>query len=164
MKRIATHTMVFLLASLFLLSFTGIRMLIHHCLGCETTDIALFAFAYDDCDATHHTHAGSATCHFPASDDHRHGCCEAHDEAHEDACGNCCETEVRYLKNDYQVPQEKSEPRLTPVMVAVLTPFLIPSEEDQALPGMLDGHSSNSGPPRPVGREFVIYTHRLKIS
>jgi len=159
-KKATTYTMAYLLATMFLLSFTGIRMLIHHCLSCNTTDVALFSFAADECDI--HQHHNEAVCHIPVSGEAGSGCCETEHDEEGDACGQCCKTEVHYLKNDYQVSQERNEQRIEPVVVAVLTSIYVDSDE-QPIPGKQHNHFTNTDPPKPVGRDFLIFANQLKI-
>ena len=159
--------MIFSLAAIFLLSFTGIRMLIHHCLSCETTDILLFASANKDCGAIHHNHHNhneDAVCHISLNHDEAIACCVGDDEHDHNSCENCCKTEVHYLKNDYEVFQERSEQRIEPVVVAVLVNLFVPAIEDDLPAGHPFNHYTSTDPPQPVGREFVIYTHQLKIA
>lgn len=164
MKRIATYTMVFLLASMFLVSFTGIRLLIHQCLACDSTDIALLGFAAEDASDLHNKHAGEAVCHLPLETAEDPACCESHEHDHADHCGDCCETEVHYLKNDYKVSLEKMEVRVMPIEVAVLIHNLLPAPEGDAPAVIKHRARPDNAPPRIAGRDFVIYSHQLKIS
>ncbi len=165
MKKIATNILVFSLAGIFLMSFTGVRMLIHHCLSCDTTDVALFSFTGGDCDALHHKHTESAACHIPVSGEDATACCAAkHDDDHDDACGNCCKTEIHYLKNEYQVPQERNEHKIEPVVLAILIPLYLSIDDFEPFNDLALGQTSNADPPKPVGRDFVIFSHQLKIA
>lgn len=152
--------MAYLLATMFLLSFTGIRMLIHHCLSCNTTDVAIFTFATDECSI--HKHHDEAVCHFPVTGESLSVCCEEEHNPEEDACGNCCKTEVHYLKNDYQVSQDRNEQRIEPVVVAVLTSLYVDYIE-KPTSGKQHNHFTNTDPPKPVGRDFLIFANQLKI-
>lgn len=165
MKKIATNILVFCLAGIFLMSFTGVRLLIHHCLSCDTTDVALFSFAGGDCDALHHKHAENTACHIPETGEETGACCvpeNAND--HNDPCGNCCKTEIHYIKNEYQVPQERHEHRIEPVVLAILIPLYLSVEDYLPLNDLFSDKRSNADPPKPVGRDFVIFSHQLKIS
>ena len=152
--------MAYLLATMFLLSFTGIRMLIHHCLSCNTTDVAIFSFAGGECDM--HQHHAEAVCHMPVSGEAGSGCCETEHDEEGGACGQCCKTEVHYLKNEYQVSQERNEQRIEPVVVAILTPLYLDLVEDP-LPSNQYIQFTNTDPPKPVGRDFLIFANQLKI-
>ncbi len=153
--------MAYLLAAMFLLSFTGIRMLIHHCLSCNNTDVAIFSFATDKC-SIHHANE-EAVCHIPPSGEANSGCCETAHDAGDDDCGHCCKTEVHYLKNDYQVSQERNEKRIEPVVVAILAPLFLLQDAD-LLPGkQMIRQFANSDPPKPAGRDFLIFIQQLKI-
>ncbi len=156
--------MVFSLAAIFLLSFTGIRMLIHHCLSCETTDVFLFASVSRSCDDIHHSHHEKTVCHINIDGNEPISCCAGDDEHNHNSCENCCKTEIHYLVNEYEVYQERSEQRIEPVVVAVLVNLFVPSNEDEFSAGHSFNHYADTDPPQLVGREFVIYTHQLKIA
>lgn len=162
MKKLATNTLVFTLAAIFLMSFTGVRLLIHHCLGCDTTDIALFSLATDD---LHHRHAEAASCHIDFGDESNSSCCPVdHSNDHEQSCENCCKTEVHYLKNDYEMQAERSEKRIEAPVLAVLFHFVAPSVTNELPSKLSEQYFTDSGPPTPVGRDFVIYAQHLKIA
>jgi hypothetical protein len=167
LKQLATYTMVFSLAAIFLLSFTGMRMLIHHCLSCETTDILLFAYSANQCASVHHNHHDhndNAVCHINLNHDEAIACCEGDGVLDHNSCENCCKTEFHYLKNDYDVYQERSEQRIEPVVVAVLVNFFVPVVDDELSTGHSFNQYTNTDPPQPVGRDFIIYTHQLKVA
>ncbi len=164
-KKIATNILVLLLAGIFLMSFTGVRMLMHHCLSCDTTDVALFGFAGSDCDALHHKHAENTACSIPVHGEDVGACCASgHSHNHNEACGNCCKTEIHYLKNDYQVSQERNEHKIEPVVLAVLIPIQLSLDTFNTTRDLTLGQLSNADPPNPVGRDFVIFSHQLKIA
>ncbi len=163
--RLARQLMALVLASLFLVSFTGISLLIHHCLACDTTDIALPWVSADEACAMHERHTETASCHLPAGAGHDSECCDI--PLHEDnsSCGSCCESEVRYLKTDYEVAHEKTVLRVLPVETTMLTHHENVVEDVVAGPptsGLFI--RSDRPPPKPVGRAFVIYSHQLRIA
>ena len=180
MKKVLTYALAFSLASIFLVSFTGIRLLIHHCLSCDTTDIALLGLSADATAAMHQRHTQSATCQI-APGEADHGTCElpmGEADTHEGAlpatccdtghdgsghCGDCCQTEVHYLKTEYEVPREKVENRIQPVQLAlVITNFFQDVDEPES-PLTTQRITPDRAPPKPVGRDFVIYAQHLKI-
>ncbi len=167
MKRLALHTVSFSLAAIFLLSFTGVRMLMHHCLSCEVTDVALMGFGGGNPEALHNFHvASSSVCNIDDDwQDVDHTCCSHAPDEHTEACHGCCQSEVRYLKNDYQISQERSPSRVEPVaqpaineLRAVVSPLM--QHLAFSPPGNLDDEAP---PPNPTGRDFVIFAHQLKI-
>ena len=164
LKKLATYTMVFSLAAIFLMSFTGIRMLIHHCLSCDTTDVFLFANAGRSCDDIHHNHHENAVCHIDIHADEPLSCCAGDDEHDHDSCVNCCKTEIHYLVNEYEVYQERSEQRIEPVVLAVFLNLFLSIDDDDITAVSSPFFNDNPDPPKPVGRDFVIYAHQLKIS
>ncbi|MDR4988818.1 MAG: hypothetical protein RG741_08295 [Bacteroidales bacterium] len=164
MRSVLKHSLAFLLAFIFLLSFTGVRMLIHHCLSCETTDVAIMAFGSRECDDWHHGEAQQGVCHLPATGNAVTDCCTTHEHNEGEACGNCCKTETHYIKTEYTLTQERNEQRIEPVVFSVLYTLLLADET------VLPAHNNpgsfihNSDPPRAVGRDFVIFAHQLKIA
>lgn len=181
-----THILALVLASIFLVSFTGIRLLIHHCLSCNTTDIALLGLAADASASMHQRHAQEATCHVVPGEDAAASCelpvsgsdsplvaklsleavpgscCDtAHDgSAH---CGDCCHMEVHYLKTEYEVPREKVEYRILPVQLDLAFTLLQNVVEQLESPLKLSYVTPDRAPPKAVGRDFVIYAQHLKI-
>ena len=162
MKKIAKNTLAFTLAAIFLMSFTGVRLLIHHCLGCDTTDIALFSLVTED---LHHRHAEATTCHIDLHDAGHSGCCPIdHSYDHEHSCENCCKTEVHYLKNDYEMQTERNEKRIEAPVLTVLFHFMAPNILEILPSKLSEQYFTDSGPPKLVGRDFVIYAQHLKIA
>ncbi len=176
-KTIGKHIISYLLASMFLVSFTGMRLLIHHCMACDTTDVALLGLHPEDIDAMHRDHAGKGTCAIPVNDaaaascgilpDDAEGatCCDNHDVPGDQGCGDCCQSEVHYLRAEFEVTPDKQEPRLEPVLLTLL-PRLLNHERfvaDEAQTMTLPVVDERP-PPRLTGRDFVIYAHHLKIS
>ncbi len=152
MRKWFRHIVAMLLAFMFLVSFTGIRMLIHHCMSCETTEYAFAINAEDCCGGIHHHH--EAACSHEPSDEH--GACglaDTHD---------CCETEIQYLKNDYQIAQERLVPKVVPVEM-VATPLDLSgfwTEPPVLTP--IDINTLDSPPPKFTGRDFILFTNQLK--
>lgn len=160
--------MALLLAGLFLLSFTGIRLMAHHCLGCETTGI-VFASSPNACCGTVHQHENdkpesSSCCHsggetskdgLPSSGNSPSSC---------DAEQGCCDFEVIYLKNDFEVTQDRVVVRIASPITAALFMF----SDDVAGPALdrlFESYPSfEHPPPRLSGRDFLLSTHQLKVS
>jgi len=42
MQNFIKHILTWVLAGIFLVSFTGLRLLIHHCMACESSEVYLF--------------------------------------------------------------------------------------------------------------------------
>ncbi len=152
MKKWFRHIIAILLAFMFLVSFTGIRMLIHHCLSCDTTEYAFALQAEDCCGGIHHHH--EAACCEVADD--MEGACDMQESNH------CCETEIQYLKNEYQVAQERLLPKVLPVEMAALP---LDFSNLQPEPSVLKSTGNITfipPPPKLTGRDFVLFTHQLK--
>ncbi len=176
-KTIGKHIITYLLASMFLLSFTGMRLLIHHCLACDTTDVALLGLHAEDAEAMHRDHAEggtcaipiddaeAGTCHIPFDDAEGLSCCDTHDRHSDRGCGDCCQSEIHYLRAEFEVTTDKQEPRLEPVLITLL-PSLINTTrfEPEESAKLTKPVTDERPPPRLTGRDFVIYAHHLKIS
>ncbi len=186
MKKVLTHILALVLASIFLVSFTGIRLLIHHCLSCDTTDIALMGLGVDATTSMHQRHAREATCHIVPGEDTTASCelpvcgtdfplvaklsleavpgscCDTGHDGYA-YCGDCCQTEVHYLKTEYEVPREKVENRIQPVQLALAITTLFHVVDQPDTPLALHRITPDRAPPKPVGRDFVIYAQHLKI-
>ncbi len=157
------QTTALLLAAFFLVSFTGMRLLVHHCMGCDTTGI-VFAAAQPDCCG----HAGKAD---PMDGAGETACCALPGPAAEPpACGlngpdGCCRIEVVYLKNDAELASERPVVRVEAPALVVLHALasgegLLTDRE----PESLSGTSKTDPPPRLTGREFILFSHHLKIA
>ncbi len=165
MKKLATNILAFTLATIFLMSFTGVRLLIHHCLGCDTTDITLFSLAAEDCNSMHHKHTEATTCHISFDGDGHTGCCPGDDnDDPANSCQNCCKTEVHYLKKDYDMQPERNEKRIEAPVLAVLFHFVAPYIPEELPSNLSQQNHTDTEPPTPVGRDFVIYAQHLKIA
>ncbi|MFW5707852.1 MAG: hypothetical protein ACOCX0_02160 [Bacteroidota bacterium] len=158
MKKITTTILSLLLATTFLLSFAGIRLLLHHCVACETTDVNLFVQNADCC--THSNGSASdASCELPAEG--TASCCAS--QTSEEQCDNCCEDEIVYLKNDYELNKERNQVKVEPVALQLeLSPInlLQQTVETTDEPAFV-----NYIPPPPsyVGKAFVLFTRQIKI-
>lgn len=163
MRQFAKHTMIFLLSLIFLVSFSGIRMLVHHCLSCETTDIAILAFSSENTRSLHQKHMEESSCNLPSPGEEIHTCCDANDHQHEE-CHDCCKSEEHYLKTDYKISHDKPEVRVVPTELILLTSLVLPAEHTKPLTTSERLFYPDRAPPRPAGRDFVIYSHQLKIA
>ncbi len=149
-----------MLAGLFLVSFTGVRLIIHHCMACDVSALYVFADARSCCENPGTYNAECTVC--TVSVDEYSSCCS--EENPENSCENCCDNEVVYVKNDYEVSHERQVPRVEPVLVDAeafthsFFPFHFEIRDEQYLfPSTVDP------PPRKVARDFVIFTHQIKI-
>ncbi len=162
---------------MFLVSFTGMRLLIHHCMACDATDVALLGLQAEDPEAMHRDHAKdgtcaipiddaeAATCHIPLDDTEGVSCCYTHGDHSDNGCGDCCQSEVHYLRAEFEVTPDKHEPRIEPVMITLhpgLTQaaWFVPEMSANLIMPVVNERP----PPRMTGRDFVIYAHHLKIS
>jgi hypothetical protein len=149
-----------LLTVMFLVSFTGLRLLIHHCSGCDTSNI-LFASESVSC----------CSVESPSKDPNSNSieglsCCT---ESVSTTCGirserGCCDVEMIYLVEGYQgllhKPTEKPEISIHYNLSDIPTDIF-----DQCI----SSHSYCETPlidppPRLVGKAFILYTHHIKIA
>ena len=101
MKKQLNILLALTLALNILLSFAGIRMLVHYCFQCDDVEYALFIDTGHDCCNLEHKHnhdegSESDCCSLP----------DSHDADH-NHCDNCCKTELRYIQNEYKAANEK---------------------------------------------------------
>ncbi len=149
------------LATIFLVSLTGIRLLIHHCMACDTKEISLVAYADDCCDhhQENHAHHGTNSCSFPLTGEK--SCC-----AESGQCGmdeDCCKDEVIYLVKDYELSHERQTIRVEAVMIAIHADLNFLSLFNDLEKEFFTPHNYAEPPPRIVGKDFILFTHQIKI-
>lgn len=163
MKRILTHSLAFMLAGMFLISFSGMRFILHHCLSCETVDFLIAGRAVDFCEDPH-------SCHFPGTN-HAHeampgsACCTLGDP-HAAGCAlgvECCITEDVTMEPPEVVVQERPAYQIQPVtlLLAFVTEGGLFFLDETTTVGE---DATWADPPwKPSGREFIIFSHQLKF-
>jgi hypothetical protein len=155
-----------LLTGIFLVSFTGLRLLVHHCAGCGTSELVIIGDASDCCmnpseDAFDFLIAGAD---LDTETSEPMACCAATAQS----CGltgqeSCCDFESMYLKADLKLMVEKPLPRLDmPVseLAAIFTAMMCFSAVASS---PLAADYFIDPPPRLAGRDFVLYAHQLKF-
>lgn len=160
MQKFGKHILTLILASLFLVSFTGIRLLIHHCTACDTSAMYVFADVRSCCDTPFIPGSENTSCSINTNES---GSCCA-EEKPEDSCENCCDNEVVYVKKDYEVSHERQVPRVNPVQVdaGVFSYSLLPTHLKDTCDKFLFP-STVDPPPGKVARDFILFTHQMKI-
>ena len=164
MKRLLNHILALVLASMFLVSFTGIRLLVHHCMSCDTVDVIFASYSGDDCNDIHLRH--KLMVHEQGEGQHGKSCCsgEQHHEASCSHSGNCCQTEELFIRNDEVVAHERIVYQLHPLEQMHTLPsetFLQPAGE---LTALTQGDTrSTDPPPKLTGRKFIIFSHQFKF-
>lgn len=160
MQKFTKHIMTLLLAGLFLVSFTGVRLLIHQCMACDTSAMYVFADAKSCCEDPTTPNTEHTACAINANE--QGSCCS--EENTEGTCENCCNNEVVYVKNDYEVAHERQLPRVEPVLVdaevfthSIFSIHFNVRGENYLFPSTVDP------PPRKVAKEFLLFAHQLKI-
>lgn len=167
MKTILTYILSLLMAFMFLVSFTGMRMLIHHCFACESTEVlAIGMSTNEDLEDIHHTHHEDNGCHLPAenaiSAEAEEKCCHGDQECHDAHCGYDCDSEVEYFRNDYELTQERQEIRIPPPEALYVEADLFPVlAGTDPLPAVIPKPQKDI-PPRLAGRDFIIFSRQLK--
>lgn len=155
-KKIITISLSLLLATTFLMSYTGMRLLIHHCMSCDTTGLAMFSQQQSCClDAQQDD--GMILCDITTASA---SCCTASEDS---ACENCCSEEVVYLKKDFEFSNDRQQPRIEAVPVDV-TADLFGDEilhSDQS--NQVVSFNNTDPPPKLTGKAFVLFGHQLKI-
>jgi hypothetical protein len=156
-KNAIRHTMAILLAGFFLVSFTGVRLLVHHCLGCNLTEVAIAGIQHDCCQTN--------------QDGDEHTCCtkNGHQSGSNNACNieygeGCCDLETIYLKGDFELISERTTIKIETPVVAALD-VAVETIADSGFNVFNQGAATfEEPPPRLTGRDFVLYSHQLKIS
>jgi hypothetical protein len=165
MKKLLHHIAAIILAGLFLVSFTGIKMILHHCLSCNTTEYSLISQFIGCCDqqATHLPGTSESSC--CTSNDGQNDLCVINNKKNiATHCDNCCENEVVYIKNDYDVSSERQEIRVLPLVIAVI-PALTNEFQLSVFSNSITSFSETfQPPPKLAGKDFVLYSHQLKVS
>lgn len=160
MYRILRSILSLLLAATFLVSFTGVRLLVHQCMGCETSEIVFAGEAVSCCASS------QADLHLLQQAEGNSSCCAIPGSKSCSIPGEsaCCDIEVVYLKGDFQIAKR---------MITDHTEFL--SLDDLTSPSTnvfdmgivktsLVGFSYIDPPPRMVGKAFVFFAHHIKIA
>ncbi len=182
-----------LLACSFLVSFTGMRLLVHHCAGCGTSEVVFMGDASACCmnpsdgsvayllAGTYNPSAGNGT---DAETDKRAslGCCAdagaiygADTEASLSCCAaaaqscglsgqqGCCNFESIYLKADLKLTVEKPLPRVEVPVSDIAVLFPALLGLTSFASPLLATNFAIDPPPRLTGRDFVLYSHQLKF-
>lgn len=150
---------VFILGIIFLISATGVLIFNSHCScsGNEQVSVYVSPETCEDNFHVHHTHdeGGEEVC-TTAGD--CHDC-----SSHNDACG-CNTPDVRYLKLNNQVVNEKVRiEKIQPIQLRVLeeiTVFLYNFEGDSEKSGL---NYIDPPPHFQTSADFLIHIHKLKI-
>ena len=156
MQNFLKHILTWVLAGIFLVSFTGLRLLIHHCMACESSDIYLFAQVDDCCEHHNHEHNSENTCSL--NSDGSVSCCADKDSQ----CENCCENEVVYIMNDYEVLVERQQFKVEPFEFEVASILLNDLYENHRRENKQGFSDSFIPPPKWVGKDFILFSHQLK--
>ncbi len=164
MNRIFTHSLALMLAGMFLLSFSGMRFILHHCLSCETTDVLIAGQAVDHCEDTHSRHLQGT--HHPHEPMPESACCPIGDQ---DAAGcsheaECCITEDLSMHPPEMVAQERMGYQIQPLalLLAFMPAHGLLFSDDPTAPARVD--ATWADPPwKRSGRQFIIFSHQLKI-
>ncbi len=158
MGKLFRNVLLIFLGAVFLLSFTGLRLLLHSCMGCSTSEMHLFAVDEGCCAAFEQDLAVDFLC---SVDTKTISCCS--DVMPEADCSNCCEDKVVYLINDYELLNKKSEVHIgSQLLVRIIANAELMNFDPRQI------HASfpvNYYPPPPayVGRDFILFSHQIKI-
>ena len=162
MKRLGVQLLSMLLAGMLLVSFAGMRLLTHHCFTCESTDVIMAGFSQDDrFDDIHHHHHERNDC----PENHLGGdltCCDDFEKGHDCHCGDNCESEIHYLRAEYDASSDRSPEKIVSPEFVLLSAFVISMPKVEEMPLSLPFISVSDPPPKPAGRELVIFSCRLK--
>ncbi len=151
------------MASLFLVSFTGIKMLVHHCMSCETTAYSLISHTDGHCPQPELAELTdeSACCISEVVNENSY--CSSIENVCNGCTDNCCDNEVLYFVNDYEVSFERNEFNLSPWVQALL-PSLLNDYYSLTAPVPTFYTIDSQPPPKWVGKEFILFSHQLRVS
>ncbi len=164
MKKIFTRILSLILLATFLVSFAGLRIQMHECATCNTREISFFGEAQSCCSSSEHASSNEDSCALPLAGESA-SCCGIPDEETAHTSG-CCTDEVLYVFNDYEFAKEKQHQRVEPLVitcVALLANTFDASDLSVQKQTITPGDDSPP-PPNKVGKDFVLFTHQLKIS
>ncbi len=162
MQKFIKPILALIMAGLFLVSFTGIRFVVHYCMACDVSSLHVFEDAGNCCEDQSSLNDETLACTVNPVD--AGSCCSGESVSPGNACQNCCHDEVVYVKHDYEVSKDRQPQRVAPVLVD--TEVFTWSLFQQHFADKGDLHlfpSTVDPPPRKVARDFVVFTHHLKI-
>lgn len=163
MKRLGVQLLSLLLAGMFLVSVAGIRLLTHHCFLCESTDVVMIGFAHDDhFDDIHHDHHEGNDGNEIDHSEEPTPCCENAEKGHGCPCGQDCESEIHYLRAEYDASADPPPAKIVSPEIVLLSARVTSVQVQEDLPLYLPFISLIDPPPKPAGRELVILSCRLK--
>ncbi len=155
----------FVMVVLFTVSFTGIRLFVHECASCNTVAVGLLKPLHDCCEKPSGTNHSQCAEVKHAEISEPISCCNADSEPQTCHKGNCCSDEIRYIVNETDFTKERPisnpEPLVLPVLLACFTDISLSELSASQISYPLH---SNDPPPRLTGKEWIIYSHQLKIS
>lgn len=169
MKQLVRHTLALILASFFLVSFTGFRLLVHHCLGCDAVEVVLAADSSHCCQSHHDSQSCcSAGAHDGGRDSGDLARGESCDLMHGEGCDHthgdgCCKMETLYLKGDFEGTTERTSVKIEAPEIAALDMLVNPADDDRPETRIPGASVTEDPPPRLTGRDFILYSHQLKI-
>lgn len=158
MQSILKHIFTWILATIFLVSFTGLKLLIHHCMACESSDVYLMVRVDDCCEQQNQNQNHENTCQLPFAE--AESCCSSNDT--QSPCENCCDDEVVYVKNDYDISPDRQKFKIGPVEYKVVSILLNELYGFESSEFNFTHHNNFIPPPKWVGKDFILYSHQLK--
>ncbi|MFN2395778.1 MAG: hypothetical protein ABR597_08835 [Bacteroidales bacterium] len=158
MQNILKYILTWALAFIFLVSFTGMRLLIHHCMACESSDVYLFSQIDDCCEHQSHNHNHKNSCQLTV--DETSSCCSANDtQTH---CENCCKDEVLYVINEYDISLDRQQLKIELLEFQIASILLNELHGFDSSEYIFTPNNNFIPPPKWVGKDFILYSHQLK--
>jgi|GEM_PF-2576403 len=147
------------LAGIFLLSFTGVSLILHHCMACEITEYYL---TVNSGQVEHHHKDEGHSCY----DETENSGKENDDDLH--VCGifkndtEHCKTEFEYLKHDYEGFQIHSVSNFIPFPIVFSDEIILSNFccSDSIAGKIVQDYIDP--PPKLVAKAFIIFTNQLK--
>jgi len=158
LKNIIRHILLWILAGIFLVSFTGLRLLIHQCMACESTDIYLFSQVESCCIDSGSELNQENACQLPSTE--TTSCCTIPDS--DTSCENCCKDGFVYLVNEYDVSLDRTQTRIEPVEFEAVSGFSDLLYGSRCPESAFIFPGDYTPPTQWVGKKFILYAHQLK--
>ncbi|MBS4014685.1 MAG: hypothetical protein KGZ97_13180 [Bacteroidetes bacterium] len=156
MKKTVNSILSVILALNLLLSFAGVRLLVHNCHHCNSTEY--FVFFEPDHDCCGHNHEINIHKHSKSD------CCSTSGDTNniQQSCDNCCSTDTEYVKADYNASVEKTTTKIWVAsipLVSVLTSVCC----THCVKEISAKDYYDKPPYTPTGKDFIIFSHNIKI-
>ncbi len=162
LRRYILNFAALITAVLLLVSFSGMRLYVHTCLGCDIKEVMLFGNNHDCCQPA------SSDMNAPAQNAGV-ACCAVITTPCQDTLGNhfaedaCCDTQYHYFLAEYETTPAKERSLQTEQDILILPMGCTDFANSRINEGIGLIISYRDPPPALTGKSFVIFAHCLKL-